>query len=98
MPELYSVLLDWNKAQFEQGRYETAYHLLMAALHAADDESKADQLDMIGTLAATEQTRLDVLAPGHRLASAQAHSRQGVFSVAGQHATMRAELLRRLPG
>ena len=37
--ELSGALLELNQAAFEQGRYETAYHLLMAALHAADDES-----------------------------------------------------------
>jgi hypothetical protein len=89
--------LEWNKDAFERGHYETAYHLLMAALHAAEDESDADQLDSVGTLAATQQVRLDALAPDHRLATAQAHGEYGVFSLAGQQAKMRARLIRRLP-
>ena len=96
--KLSSTLLDLNRDAFERGRYETAYHLLMAALHAADDESRDDQLDVIAKLATGQQSRLDALAPGHRLATAQAHSHHGVFSVAGQHAEMRAQLIRRVPG
>ena len=91
-----SVLLEWNKSAFEQGRYETAYHLLMAALHAAEDESKADQLEVIARVAGEQQARLDTLIPDHRLATAQAHGDNGVFSLASQHAKMRAQLIRRL--
>ena len=95
--DLCSTLLDLNKSAFERGRYETAYHLLMAALHAAEDESRADQLEVIARLAEAQQTRLDAIAPDHRLATAQAHGRHGVFTVAGQHAEMRARLMRRMP-
>jgi hypothetical protein len=96
--DLSGTLLELNQGAFEQGHYETAYHLLMAALHAADDESAPDLLEVIARLAAAQQARLDTLAPGHRLTTAKAHGSQGVYSLAGQHAHMRAELIRRLPG
>jgi hypothetical protein len=95
--KLSRTLLELNEGAFARGRYEAAYNLLMAALHAAEDQSEADQLDVIATLATSQQTRLDAIAPDHRLATAQAHGPHGVFSVASQHAGMRAHLIRRMP-
>jgi hypothetical protein len=94
--DLYPVLLDANADAFAAGRYETAYHALMAALHAAQDRHEASRLDSLSSLALQQQEKLDAVAPAHRLSSAAAggHGHPGVYAQASRQAEVQASLAR----
>ena len=71
-----------NGAAFAGGRMEVAYHLLMAALHAAEDSRDGGQLAAVAAVARGQQRDLDASQPAHRLATRSAHGPRGVFETA----------------
>lgn len=82
----------------QAGNYQTAYHLLMAALHQADFESDLTWVQEVTDLAAEQEARLDALEPTHQLASAAALKRgtQPVYRALQVHAVaIRARLSHR---
>jgi hypothetical protein len=72
---LYRHLIDLHEAAFQSGRYELGYHLLAAALHAAEDLDDLDLLSDLGKLAQEAQTEIDRQSPTHRLSSTAAKKR-----------------------
>ena len=94
--DVYPSLMDANADAFAAGHYETAYHALMAALHAAQDLHDAILLDRVCVLARQQQDSLDAAAPEHRLAthSAGEHRRTGVYAQASRQAGAQATIAR----
>jgi hypothetical protein len=72
---LYRHLLDLHEEAFRASRFELSYHLLAAALHAAEDRDSVELLTEVGTLAEQCQQKVDALRPDHRLSSASARKR-----------------------
>ena len=94
--DVYPVLLDANASAFAAGHYETAYHALMAALHAAQDQHEPSRLERVSSLASQQQKFLDQTAPEHRLSTASAaeHGHPGVYAQASRQADAQASLAR----
>jgi glutamate-1-semialdehyde aminotransferase len=93
----FEQLLGINADAFAAGRYEVAYHALMAALHAAQDASDPSHLRRVQQLADQQQDRIDAEAPRHRLASdvARRHGVIGIFRMAARQASARAAIVQR---
>ena len=60
------------------GEYESAYHLLMAAVHLADHRADSESLAAIEEAAGALERAIEAASPSHPLARAQAEQR-------GQH-------------
>lgn len=58
-----------------QAEYETAYHLLMAALHLADHRGDHDAVMRIGAAGRRIGVAVEAVAPAHRLSRAEAKKR-----------------------
>lgn len=69
LAKVYPRLMAQSAAAFAAGRYETAYHLLMAALHCAADAGDAERLAEVARACREQQKALDGGAPNHRLSS-----------------------------
>jgi hypothetical protein len=80
--DVYAQALALNGSAFADGHYEVAFHLLMTALHCAEDLGDADRLAEVSGVAGAQQRDLDRAAPAHRLASRSAHGPRGVFDMA----------------
>jgi hypothetical protein len=96
LPALFEV----NERAFAAGQYEVAYHALMAALHAAQDQRAADQLQRIAALAQAQQEKIDRSSPQHPLSSTRArdHGATGIFAMASRQAATQALMARRRVG
>lgn len=68
-------LLQLNARAAAAGEFEVAYHLLMAALHAADHAQDQAVLDRITALAREQGAAVEAVQPSHHLARSQAQSR-----------------------
>ena len=73
--QLYSRLLDMHQNAAEAGRPELGYHLLAAALHAAEELESLERLAQVRQLAEASQKELDATRPEHRLSSGSAQRR-----------------------
>ncbi len=73
--KLYNRLMQLQEEAFEAGRFEVAYHLMAAALHAAEELHRVDLLDELGRRASSRQTELDSREPEHAISSASAQRR-----------------------
>ena len=73
--QLYQRLMEIHNQAFEAGRFELGYHVLAAALHAAEELNDADLLTEVGELAQHRQKKIDAIQPEHRLSSNSAHRR-----------------------
>lgn len=67
--EIYDLLMDINKEEFEQGHYEVAYHVLAAALHSALLLKELALLTALEQRAREQRDWLDTFASDHRLSS-----------------------------
>jgi hypothetical protein len=94
--ELFQGLLRSNEAAFTSGRYEAAYHALMAALHVAQDSEDAEGLLVIVGRAKEQQASIDALAHDHRLSTTSAASRghKSLYEMAVQQARAQAAMIR----
>jgi hypothetical protein len=64
-----------HQEALEAGRPELGYHLLAAALHAAEELGSLERLAEIRHLAEDRQKQLDRAGPEHRLSSSAAQRR-----------------------
>jgi hypothetical protein len=94
--DVYSSLIEMSREAFTARHYETAYHALMAALHAATDQQDVQRLEAVASLAQQQQQELDRLSPSHTLATDRTTRRAqpGSFGKAARQATAQARLLR----
>ena len=72
---LYDRIMGMHEQTFREGRYELAYHLLAAALHAAEELNNEELLNQLGDIAVSCQKKIDALKPEHRLSSNSAKHR-----------------------
>jgi histidinol phosphatase-like PHP family hydrolase len=68
-------ILQLNRRAAANGDFEVAYHLLMAALHAADRAGDEDALQRLGELAREQGKAVEAVRPTHHLSRRQALSR-----------------------
>jgi histidinol phosphatase-like PHP family hydrolase len=68
-------LLQLNGRAAEQGHFDVAYHLLMAALHFADHSRDVAALNVIARLAREQGQALERIKPPHALSRAHAQHR-----------------------
>jgi hypothetical protein len=73
--KLYKGLMQMQEQAFEAGRFQVAYHLLAAALYAAEELNSIELLEELGALASNRQAELDRKEPAHPISSASAHGR-----------------------
>jgi hypothetical protein len=94
--ELFQTLLRSNEAAFASGRYEAAYHALMAALHVAQDSEDAEGLLVIVGRAKEQQAAIDAVAHDHRFSTASAANRghKSLYEMAVQQARAQAAMIR----
>ena len=82
------------------GNYETAYHLLMGALHEADSRGDTAGVEQVGEAANEQEGRLEALDPPHHLSSAAARVRGTVAVYRSLHThidAVRIRLRARIP-
>jgi hypothetical protein len=93
----FEQLMRINDGAFAAGRYETAYHALMAALHASQDMGDPVLLRRVEQTAEQQQDQLDVDSPHHRLSSDEAkrHGVVGIYRMAARQASARLAILKR---
>lgn len=72
---MLSDVLKLNAEAVARGQYEVAYHLLMAALHVADDAKDLAALERVAQLAKEQGAALERLQPSHHLSRRQAQLR-----------------------
>ena len=70
-----SELLELNQRAAGQGQFEVAYHLLMAALHFADDARDVGALNEIARRGREQGQAVEQVKPSHTLSRAHAQLR-----------------------
>ncbi|HEU4649145.1 MAG TPA: hypothetical protein VFS33_08805 [Gemmatimonadales bacterium] len=78
--ELAERLLGFSAEAFDAGEYESAYHLLMAALHLADHAEDCAVARRIAQLADRQGEAIEAISPPHHLSQRWA-DRRGTSSV-----------------
>ena len=73
--KLYDRLMQMQQQAFEAGRFQVSYHLLAAAVHAAEELKRAELLDQLAELANSRQEDLDRREPMHAISTASAQGR-----------------------
>ena len=73
--KLYDRLMQMQERAFEAGRFQVSYHLLAAAVHAAEELKRAGLLDQLAELANSRQEDLDRREPMHAISTASAQGR-----------------------
>jgi hypothetical protein len=73
--QLYDRIIAMHAQAFREQRFDLSYHLLAAALHAAEELNSIDLLSDISDLATKCQETIDQMKPEHRLSSRSAHHR-----------------------
>jgi len=73
--QLYQHLLQLHEDTFEAQRFELSYHVLAAALHAAEEMNSPELLKSVQKLAARRQAQIDGLRPEHKISSEAAKGR-----------------------
>jgi hypothetical protein len=73
--QLYDHLLQMHDEAFEAGRFDLSYHLLAAALHAAEEMEDFARLTAIQVTAEQRQQTLDDRKPAHHMSTASARER-----------------------
>jgi len=84
---MLNAILRLNADAAAQGDYEVAYHLLMAALHVADDAHDFAALERITRAAKEQGAQVEAVRPPHPLSRAQAQLRRqtSLFDSLGAH-------------
>ena len=79
----YAHAMEFNAAAFAAGRYEVAYHFLMAAMHSAEDAHDPVRLTEVARRCREQLRAIDSGSPSHRLSSpsAQSHGHRSIFEM-----------------
>ena len=72
---MLNELLELNRRAAEQGEFEVAYHVLMAALHHADHARNQGALDEIARRGREQGQAVEQVKPSHALSRAHAQLR-----------------------
>jgi hypothetical protein len=73
--QLYQRLITLHNEAFNAARYDVGYHVLAAALHAAEEMESLELLGEVGQLAEESQKSIDALKPQHRMSTSSALKR-----------------------
>ncbi len=86
--QLSDRLVTLSEEAAASGQFEVAYHVLMAALHAAERESRTDAVERISRIAAIQEKAIEAQQPPHPLSQAAAARRgtESVYSTLQTHA------------
>jgi hypothetical protein len=93
---LFERLLGLSREAHAGRQFETAYHALTAAMHAADDAADTRALAVVAAEAEAQIEWIDRHAPAHRLSSSSSSQREhpGVYVMLARqtaaHLQMRA--------
>jgi hypothetical protein len=74
--DLLEELFKVNAAAIAEGRYEVAYHTLMAALHVADSRGDLIALERITQAVREQEAIVEAVRPSHNLSSTHARLRK----------------------
>jgi hypothetical protein len=69
------AILELGRQAGAEGEFETAYHMLMAAVHLADRRGDMPALQRVAALAKEQDEALEALRPRHRLSRVHAADR-----------------------
>jgi len=85
--QLFERLLTLSEEAAAADLFEVAYHALMAALHAAENDSNIDRVARISMTAASQERALEAVRPPHPLSQAAASHRgtESVYSTLQTH-------------
>ena len=83
---LYALLLELNRQAFAGGEYNTAYHILAAALHCGESVGEPPQFELIERVAQEQLEWIDANAPSYEHSSASA-AKRGHLSLLAMVAT-----------
>jgi hypothetical protein len=72
---LFDDIVSLNGQAARNGQFEVAYHLLAAALHAAQDAGDVVGIEQIIALAEQQESAVDAIDPSHSMSSERAHQR-----------------------
>jgi hypothetical protein len=73
--QLYRRLLALHEEAFNAERFDVGYHVLAAALHAAEEIENLELLEEVGQLAQDRQKKIDGVKPQHRMSTTAALKR-----------------------
>jgi hypothetical protein len=85
---MFERIIALNTEAFQAGHYNTAYHLLAAALHAAQGEETPEWLYQVKTLAANQLAWIDIDQPEyeHSTKSAATRGQSSIFRLLAKQA------------
>jgi hypothetical protein len=73
--KLYQTLMQMHEDTFAAGLFEVSYHLMAAALHAAEEVNNLDLITQVELQATQRQADIDRSQPHHKVSSASAAGR-----------------------
>jgi hypothetical protein len=73
--KLFQHLMQMQEQAFRDRRFEVSFHLLAAAVHAAEELKSVGLLKELGALASSRQEELDRKEPVHAISTAAAQAR-----------------------
>ena len=76
--DLYERLIELSQEALVSGHYETAYHVLTAARHYAQDIGDEQCLRLVEQTANAQQSWIDEHSPEHRMSTQATVERSGV--------------------
>ena|SRR5579871_3235542 len=82
----YDQILAMNAAAAADGHFEVAYHLLMSALHCAEDARNPAWLSEVAARAREQRHVVDALSPPHRLSTVSSHAGVSIFETTARMA------------
>ena len=92
-PDLYTSIVSLNRSAADARQFEVAYHLLAAALHAAEVSGDKGQIEEVIQLARQQGSAVDS-APNHPLSTVNARKRGNTPLYASLIAMARGKLER----
>jgi hypothetical protein len=97
LKHIFQQAMLMNRTAFSGEEFDVAYHMLMAALHSAQQLESVEFLREVEELAVEQLTYIDKHQPGysHSTASASVRQQRSIFDTAAQQAKARILILER---
>ncbi|MUG96021.1 hypothetical protein F7734_28215 [Scytonema sp. UIC 10036] len=76
--DMYLQLMEIGQKALENAHYETAYHVLCAAMHYAYAQSNEKHLEAVAQAARNQLNWIDTHNPTHRMSSQSSVKRSGI--------------------
>ena len=91
--DLFTKIISLNSLAAEAGQFEVAFHLLAAALHAAEDERDKERIESVIRLASRQALAVEAIAD-HPMSSTNARRRGNIPLYESLLGTARGKLAR----